>query len=90
MKRSKLELYVEILKTLNQRRSENLARILDEIHDNYTDMNDPLGFLIKQDLVEQRNTGKQGVYKNTQRGLNVLRYFSGHQQEISNGRFVSA
>ena len=78
MKRSKLELYLEILSTLGQRRAQKLTSILDKININYIFLKERMRFLLKQGLVEQRNSGEQVAYSNTPRGIIVLRYFSEH------------
>lgn len=82
MKQSKLELYVEILKTLNQR-SQNSTNLLSEIKIDYNTMKNRMDFLMKQQLVTKRNCGNQVVFKNTKRGKNVLRFFN----EIENRAF---
>jgi len=83
MKQSKLEFYIEILKTLNQR-SQNSTNLLSQIKIDYNTMKNPMDFLIKQQLVTKRNCGSQVVFKNTKRGKNVLRYF----KEIENRAFI--
>lgn len=83
MKQSKLELYLEILKALNQR-SQNSTNLLSEVKIDNNTMKNRMDFLMKQHLVTKRNCGNQGVFKNTKRGENILRYFN----EIENRAFI--
>jgi predicted transcriptional regulator len=83
MKQSKLELYLEILKALNQR-SQNSTNLLSEVKIDNNTMKNRMDFLMKQRLVTKRNCGNQGVFKNTKRGENILRYFN----EIENRAFI--
>jgi predicted transcriptional regulator len=85
-KRSKLELYIEILNTLGQRRTQELTSILDKINTSDNFLKERMGHLIKQGLIEQRNIEKQVAYNNTQRGIIVLGYFNEHLQESPNRR----
>lgn len=90
VKRSKLELYIEILNALNQRRMQKITVVLEKIKTSDNFLKERMGFLMKQGLVEQRNIGEQVAYSNTQRGIMVLRYFSELLQESPNRRLVSA
>lgn len=83
MKQSKLELYIDILKALNQR-SQNSTNLLSEIKIDYNTMNNRMDFLMKQQLITKRNRGNQVVFKNTKKGKNILRYF----KEIENRTFI--
>ena len=76
MRRSKLEMYVDILKVLAHRGPLKLTHIMYKANVNCSVLKEYLDFLIKQNLVEERNIGKRrSVYMVTQRGITVLKYF---------------
>jgi len=76
MRRSKLEMYVDILKVLAQRGPLKLTHIMYKANVNCSVLKEYLDFLIKQELVEERLAGKNRiVYANTQKGISVLKYF---------------
>jgi predicted transcriptional regulator len=76
MKRSKIEMYVDILKVLAQRGPLKLTHIMYKANVNCKVLKEYLGFLIKQELVEERTVGKgRIVYANTPRGITVLKNF---------------
>ncbi len=76
MRRSKLEMYVDILKVLAQRGPMKLTHIMYKSNVNCNVLKEYLGFLIKQGLIEERIVGKgRVVYANTARGTSVLAYF---------------
>lgn len=76
MRRSKLEMYVDILKVLGQRGPLKLTHIMYKANVNCKVLKEYLDFLLKQGLIEERVVGKSRiVYANTQRGIMVLKYF---------------
>jgi len=76
MRRSKLEMYVDILKVLAQRGPLKLTHIMYKANVNCSVLKEYLDFLIKQGLVEERTIGKsRTVFAVTQRGITVLKYF---------------
>jgi predicted transcriptional regulator len=76
MRRSKLEMYIDILKVLAQRGPLKLTHIMYKANVNCSVLKEYLDFLIQQNLVEERAAGKQRtVYAVTQRGITVLKYF---------------
>lgn len=76
MRRSKLEMYVDILKVLAQRGPLKLTHVMYKANVNCSVLKEYLEFLIKQNLVEERTIGKRRVvYVVTQRGITVLKYF---------------
>lgn len=76
MRRSKLEMYVDILKVLAHRGPLKLTHVMYKANVNCSVLKEYLGFLIKQDLVEERIIGKQRiVFAVTQQGVTVLKYF---------------
>ena len=76
MRRSKLEMYVDILSVLSHRGPLKLTHVMYKANVNCSVLKEYLDFLIKQGLVEERPLGKRRiVYAVTQRGLMVLKYF---------------
>jgi predicted transcriptional regulator len=76
LRRSKLEMYVDILKVLAQRGPMKLTHIMYKANVNCNVLKEYLGFLIKQGLIEERMIGKGSVvYANTARGTSVLTFF---------------
>jgi predicted transcriptional regulator len=76
MRRSKLEMYVDILKVLAHRGPLKLTHVMYKANVNCSVLKEYLDFLMKQGLVEERTVGKSRVvYAVTQRGITVLKYF---------------
>ncbi len=83
MRRSKLEIYVGILKVLAQRGPLKLTHIMYKANVNCSILKEYLDFLVDQGLVEERIVGKRRVvYATTQRGLTVLKYFKELEQAL--------
>jgi predicted transcriptional regulator len=76
MRRSKLEMYIDILKVLAHKGPLKLTHIMYKANVNCSVLKEYLDFLIQQNLVEEKTLGKKRtVYAITQRGLTVLKYF---------------
>ena len=76
MRRSKLEMYIDILKVLAQRGPLKLTHVMYKANVNCSVLKEYMEFLIKQGLVEEQTVGKRRlVYTVTQRGIMVLKYF---------------
>jgi len=76
VRRSKFEMYVDILSVLAHRGPLKLTHIMYKANVNCSVLNEYLGFLMQKDLVEVRSVGKnRTVYAITQRGVTVLKYF---------------
>ncbi len=76
MKRSKLEMYVDIIKVLALRGPLKLTHIMYKANVNCSVLSEYLEFLLKQGLVEERLVKKnRNVYAVTQQGLTVLKSF---------------
>jgi predicted transcriptional regulator len=95
MRRSKLEMYVDVLKVLSQRGPLKLTHIMYKANVNCKVLKEYLDFLVGHGLVEERIVGKRRVvYAITQRGVTVLKYFRELEQvlpiveEDRNGMFV--
>jgi predicted transcriptional regulator len=76
VRRSKLEMYVDILSVLSRRGPLKLTHVMYKANVNCSVLKEYLDFLMKQGLVDERPVGKgRIVYAATQRGLMVLKYF---------------
>jgi predicted transcriptional regulator len=76
VRRSKLEMYVDILSVLAQRGPLKLTHVMYKANVNCSVLKEYLDFLLKQGLIEERTVGKQRVvYAISQRGINILRTF---------------
>ena len=83
MRRSKLEMYIDILKVLAHRGPLKLTHIMYKANVNCSVLKEYLGFLMKQNLVEERTIGKRRVvYAITQRGITVLKHFKELKQVL--------
>jgi DNA-binding MarR family transcriptional regulator len=81
-KQSKLELYVEVLKTLGEEQSLNLAAIEGKTKIERSALVLAMDFLEKQNMIEPIMSRKDVLYKNTPRGVRVFRYLC--EAKISN------
>jgi len=80
MRRSKLEMYVDILKVLARHGQLKLTHIMYKANVNCSVLKQYLDFLIQQNLVEEQILHKKRnktriVYVITERGKTVLKYF---------------
>jgi len=76
LRRSKLEMYVDILKVLARHGPLKLTHIMYKANVNCSVLKEYLNFLIEQNLIEEKTIGKKRiVYQITQRGITVLKYF---------------
>ena len=83
MRRSKLEMYVDILKVLALRGPLKLTHIMYKANVNCSVLSEYLEFLLKQGLVEERALKRnRTVYAVTQHGLTVLKSFRELQQAL--------
>jgi predicted transcriptional regulator len=74
MRRSKLEMSVDILKILAQKGPLKLTHIMYKTNVNCDVLNKNLAFLMKQGLIEVRNVGRsRHVYAITALGLTLLK-----------------
>ena len=74
MRRSKLEICVDILKVLAHTGPLKLTRVMFKANVNFGVMKENLDFLTKKGLVEERIIGRERkVYAITQRGVTVLK-----------------
>jgi predicted transcriptional regulator len=76
VRRSKLEMYVDILTVLAHRGPLKLTHVMYKANVICSVLKEYLEFLMKQGLVEERTVGKaRVVFAVTQRGITVLKYF---------------
>jgi predicted transcriptional regulator len=76
MRRSKLEMYIDILKVLAHKGPLKLTHIMYKANVNCSVLKEYLDFLIDQELVEEKTVGKKRiVYAVSEKGLRVLKYF---------------
>jgi len=80
MRRSKLEMYVDILKVLTHHGPLKLTHIMYKANVNCSVLKQYLDFLIQQNLIEEQTLGKKRnktrvVFAITERGRTVLKYF---------------
>ncbi len=76
MRRSKMEMHLDILRTLAQKGPLKLTHIMYKANVNCCVLKEYLDFLTLQNLVEEKTLRKERiVYEITEKGLTVLRYF---------------
>jgi len=80
MRRSKLEMHIDILKALARHGPLKLTHIMYKANANCSVLKQYLDFLIQHNLVEEQTLHKKRrkttvVYAITERGLTVLKYF---------------
>lgn len=76
MRRSKLEMYIDILDVLAFKGPLKLTHIMYKSNVNCSVLKEQLDFLLKNSLVEERIVKRDRVvYALTQRGLSVLKSF---------------
>ena len=81
MRRSKMEMYVDILKVLAQNGPLKLTHIMYKANVNCSVLKENLDFLITQNLIEeqiqQKKRNKTKIrYAVTERGRTVIKYFN--------------
>ncbi len=82
MPKTKLEMYIGVLRILAQNDSLKINNVADELKISNDELKIYLGFLLKQCLVdEQKLSDKRVVYLITHRGIIVLKYFKELKQE---------
>lgn len=80
LRRSKLEMYVDVLKVLARNGPLKLTHIMYKANVNCSVLKQYLGFLVQQNLVEEQTLHKKRaktrvVYAITERGRTLLKYF---------------
>jgi predicted transcriptional regulator len=83
VRRSKLEMYVDILTVLAHRGPLKLTHVMYKANVNCSVLKELLDFLLKQGLIEERALGKQKVvFAVTQKGITVLKHFMALKQVL--------
>ena len=83
MRRSKLEMYVDILRVLARKGPLKLTHVMYKANLNCRVLKEYLDYLLKHGLVEMRITGKGSVvFAVTQKGITVLKYFHELEQTL--------
>ena len=80
MRRSKLEMHIDILKVLSHHGPLKLTHVMYKANVNCSVLKQYLDFLIQRNLIEEQTLHKKRnktrlVYAITERGRTVLRYF---------------
>ena len=92
MRRSKLEMYIDILKVLAQKGPLQQNHIISQANVNCDILKGCLDFLIKQGLIEEKvDGGSSLVYANTRRGFAVIKFFGGIDKVLpaeEDGKFL--
>jgi len=81
MRRSKMEMYIDILKVIAQNGPLKLTHIMYKANVNCSVLKENLDFLINQNLIEEQITQKKRNktkvrYAITERGRTVIKYFN--------------
>ncbi len=82
---SRLELYIDILKSLSYRNPLKLSQIKSKVEVKRVELKECLGSLTRNGLVKKRTVGKRTVaYVTSQRGRKVLKYFRELERNLPN------
>jgi predicted transcriptional regulator len=81
---SRLELYVEILKSVELLRFSSIANIQEETKVDKAILQSALCFLEKQNLVFKEKIENETIFKSTPQGKRITRYFMKQYQEEPN------
>lgn len=81
MRRSKMEMYIDILKVLAQKGPLKLTHVMYKANVNCSVLKDNLEFLIEQNLIEEQLMQKRRnktkiTYAITEKGRTVIKYFN--------------
>ncbi len=82
-KPSRLELYIEILASLDKLQACNLITIQEKAKVGQAFLKHAISFLEKHDLISKENVEGETVYRSTPRGERVTRYFLVQAEEAS-------
>jgi predicted transcriptional regulator len=81
-KPSRLELYIEILRSIEKLHSSNIITIQEKTNVEQAFLAHAMNFLESQNLVRQERVDNQVVYMTTPRGDRVTKYFINKSQAI--------
>ena len=89
MRRSKLEMYIDILKVLAHHGPLKLTHVMYKANVNCSVLKQSLDFLIHKELVEEqpfhKKRNRRVVYTVTERGRTILKYF----RELDNALLIT-
>jgi len=84
MRRSKLELYIDILKALALHGPLKLTHLMYDVNISCSILKPYLDFLINEKLIEERILSKKRVeYSVAQKGMDVIKNFEKMEQALS-------
>lgn len=86
-KPSKLELYVEILRSLDALKASSIIDVQEKTNIAQVILSNAMSFLEKQDLIKRECRKNQEVYTVTPRGETVSKYFCKQPQKSANDEF---
>jgi predicted transcriptional regulator len=81
-KRSRLEIYLDVLKVLRKGESRP-TRIMYQSNLSWKPLVKILDSLMRQEIIEVTQDNFHNVYRLTQKGVNVLEYFENAELEIN-------
>ena len=81
MRRSRLEIYVDILKVVSEG-TEKPTRIMYRANLSWPRLQEYLDSLIRQGLLVEEERGERRRYRGTEKGFRVLRYFRAVKREL--------
>ena len=81
--RSKLEMYVDILKVLAEKGPLKPNLIMSQANVSVNLLKGYLDFLVKQGLIKENVVENCVVYSNTNRGTAVIKFFGGTDKTLS-------
>jgi len=83
MQKTKLEMYIRVLKIVYQNGSFETGHIEDSLNINTNDLKSYLAFLLKQGFIDESKVrNNRMVFLITHRGIRVLEHFKELKQEL--------
>ena len=80
-KRAKLEIYLDVLRVI-KKGTNKPTRIMYKTNLSWKPLMKVLDSLVEQDLVISKKEGNHSIYEITEKGKNILRYFSKAMESI--------
>ena len=85
MRRSKLEIYIDLLNVLALKGQLKITDIIDKSNANCNVQMEQLEFLVKNSLVEEKSVEKEiAAFAITDKGIHVLKFFGEINQVLPN------
>ncbi len=76
MSPSKLKLYIEIAKTLNEHGPLGVRELASFLKVHPHSLNEPVKFFIEQKVIKEKSVNPTLTYKVTKRGIEILKFFN--------------